>query len=200
EELFFELCGQLLRPYAALWVRNEDVEDVIQDTLVIVVQRLRENQLAEPEKAFYYAVSVARKICIALIRKEARRKTSPDTPRTEYAADAGESPEEALVRDRVRRMLRDQIQLLNTPRDREVLKRFYLEEEDRESICEAMQLTSSQLSRVLYRSKARLREIVEVERRTGVRSGAADQHSARQDRRPSRTQANRRIRESCANK
>lgn len=160
EECFFGQCSHHLRPYVARWLRNEDIDDAVQDTMVVVMQRLRNNELAEPEKALYYAYSVARKISIAQIRKETRRKTNPDTPATEFAICDRESPEHEMIRIRMGRLLSDQIAKLSTPRDQEVLRRYYLEEEDRDVICQALALDSRQLSRVLYRSRERLREVV----------------------------------------
>ena len=46
-------------------------------------------------------------------------------------------------------------------RDREVLLRFYFNDEDGETICRDLNLTPQQLARVLHRARGRLRKLLE---------------------------------------
>lgn len=64
---------------------------------------------------------------------------------------------EKKVALRVKRLLHD----LRTPRDREILTRLYLDEEDKESICRALSLDAQQFDKVLHRARARLKELLE---------------------------------------
>jgi len=41
--------------------------------------------------------------------------------------------------------------------------RFYLDEEDRETICREMALTPAQFARVIHRARGRLRQLMEAE-------------------------------------
>ena len=46
-------------------------------------------------------------------------------------------------------------------RDREILTRFYVEDQDKDEICEALGLDSLHFNRVLFRAKKRFRKILE---------------------------------------
>ena len=50
---------------------------------------------------------------------------------------------------------------LGSARDRQAPLRFYLEEEDKERICQDLRLTSLQFNRVLHRARERFRELYE---------------------------------------
>src|SRR5262249_28050235 len=57
----------------------------------------------------------------------------------------------------VRRLLRE----LSSPRDREVLVRFYLKEEERGTLCRSLGLTDLQFNRVIFRARERFRELLQ---------------------------------------
>lgn len=63
--------------------------------------------------------------------------------------------------------MRKVIQELGTSRDREILLRFYIAEEDKERISSDFGLSSLQFNRVLHRARERYREIYQE------RAGAA---------------------------
>ena len=46
-------------------------------------------------------------------------------------------------------------------RDREVLVRFYLNDEDREQICRELRLSEEHFNRVIFRARNRFRELIE---------------------------------------
>jgi RNA polymerase sigma-70 factor (ECF subfamily) len=54
---------------------------------------------------------------------------------------------------------------LPSARDRQLLYRFYLGEEDKERICVDLKLTSLQFNRVLHRARERFRELYQRARR-----------------------------------
>ena len=53
------------------------------------------------------------------------------------------------------------LQELNSPRDREILVRFYLQEEEKDAICRDLGLEADQFDKVLHRARARLKELLE---------------------------------------
>jgi DNA-directed RNA polymerase specialized sigma24 family protein len=63
-----------------------------------------------------------------------------------------------LVRERSN-LVRQVIEELGTSRDREILLRFYIAEEDKERISADFGLSSLQFNRVLHRARERYREI-----------------------------------------
>jgi RNA polymerase sigma-70 factor (ECF subfamily) len=103
---------------------------------------------------------VARNLAAAAGRR--RRKTAVEP---EGAAASVPDPRPGQLhrvvaredRLRVRRLLGE----LRSVRDREVLWRFHLAEESRETICRDLGLTASQLNVVLFRARQRFKKLVE---------------------------------------
>lgn len=144
--------------------------DLCQDTFRIAIEKLRAGPLNEPERLAGYLRGVAVNLVVGLERKTARRATTPDSDKVEATADRGPGPFDDVssrqVGDAVRRLLAE----LRTPRDREILTRLYLEEDDKESICRDLGIDSTHFNRVLYRAKQRFRDLLgEAERRSGLR-------------------------------
>jgi len=62
--------------------------------------------------------------------------------------------------------LRDVLAGMPVARDREILRRFYLEEEDKDSVCRALAIDPGHFHRVMFRARERFRLLVE---QAGVR-------------------------------
>lgn len=137
------------------------LEDLVQETLLIVLQRLRGAGIQEPDKLAAFAAQTARNLAIASQRKVERQRTDLDSDATERNADpargvaaVAEDVEAALA---VRALLRE----LPQARDRLMLKRFYLDDEDKEVICQEMQLSEAAFNQALSRARRRFRQILE---------------------------------------
>jgi len=137
------------------------LQDLVQETLLIVIQRLRGDGIDDPGKLAAFAAQTARNLAIASLRKAERQKTDVDSEATERNADSSrgvvtlaEDMESALA---VRALLRE----LPQPRDRLMLRRFYLEDHDKEIICREMQLSEAAFNQALSRARRRFRQILE---------------------------------------
>jgi RNA polymerase sigma-70 factor (ECF subfamily) len=137
------------------------LEDLVQETLLIVIQRLRGAGVTEPDKLAAFAAQTARNLAIASQRKVERQRTDLDSDATERNADpsrsvvtVAEDVEAALA---VRALLRE----LPQARDRLMLKRFYIDDEDKEAICQEMQLSEAAFNQALSRARRRFRQILE---------------------------------------
>ena len=82
--------------------------------------------------------------------------------------DEAQSLEERLDHERLARCVRELMEQLPLERDRQVLERYYLEEESRESIRASLELTELQFNTVLWRARQRFADIL---RRHGVGAG-----------------------------
>jgi RNA polymerase sigma-70 factor (ECF subfamily) len=144
--------------------RTRDPElaaDLRQDTFRVAIEKLRSSPLDEPERLAGYLRSVALNLWIAHQRKSARRATTADTEAIEEAADdARPGPFENVSREQVREAVSLLLAELGTPRDREILKRLYLDDEDKPAICAALGVDGTHFNRVLFRAKQRFREIL----------------------------------------
>jgi RNA polymerase sigma-70 factor (ECF subfamily) len=143
--------------------RTRDSElalDIRQDALRIVIEKLRAGTLEQPERLGGYLRGVALKLCGAQKRKESRRATTADSDAIEAVADAQADPAEHLSDEQLKRTVRTLLAELSTPRDRDILTRVYLLEEDKETVCTALGVDSLHFNRVLFRAKQRFRELL----------------------------------------
>ncbi len=131
---------------------------------------MRAGELREPARLPGFIAQIARSLAIEHYRKAARRKTEPDSDALTDVAASGSGPlSELLSRERAG-LVRQVIQELGTSRDRDILLRFYIAEEDKERISADFGLSSLQFNRVLHRARERYREI--LLERTGGRQAA----------------------------
>jgi RNA polymerase sigma-70 factor (ECF subfamily) len=152
--------------------RTRDSElalDIRQDALRVVIEKLRAGTLEQPERLAGYLRGVALKLCGAQRRKEVRRATTADSDAIETVADDRADPEEHLSEEQLRRAVRELLAELSTPRDRDILTRVYLLDEDKEAICTALGVDSLHFNRVLFRAKQRFRELLVRAEQGGLR-------------------------------
>jgi RNA polymerase sigma-70 factor (ECF subfamily) len=156
-----------------LKLRTRDSElalDLRQDTFRVALEKLRTGPIDEPGRLAAYLRGVAVNLFIAHKRKDSRRATTADWEAVEAAPDEGAGPFDHVSREQVSRAVGVLLEELGTPRDREILTRFYLKEEDRASVCAAVGVDSAHFNRVLFRAKQRFRELlVRAERRGRLR-------------------------------
>ena len=143
--------------------RTRDSElalDVRQEALRIVIEKLRAGTLEQPERLGGYLRGIALKLCGAQRRKESRRATTADSDAIESLADDRPDPADQLSDEQLKRTVRALLGELSTPRDRDILTRLYLLEEDKDTICTALGIDSLHFNRVLFRAKQRFRELL----------------------------------------
>lgn len=133
------------------------VEDIRQDTFAVAIQKIRNGDLHDPERLSGFVCAIARNLAIGYHRRPSRRESGAELPPTLAAGtptqlDRVLQTEEAAL---VRSVLED----LNSERDREILRRYYLAEQTKEMICEVLGLSTLHFNRVLFRAKERYREL-----------------------------------------
>lgn len=160
-----ELEALIAREYAGLRLlisrRAGDPQvgaDLLNDALCITWEKWQSHQLDRPDCIAGYIFRVA----MNLLRNHRRsavertdRRIAPAVLDT-LEQETTEKLEDKLA-SRVKAALRD----MGGARDREVLMRFYLRDEDGESICRDLSLTPTQLARILHRARGRLRKLLE---------------------------------------
>lgn len=143
------------------WV---DAEDLTQETLHIVVERVRGRTIEDPRKVFSFAASTARNLALNAARKALRQQTVVDSDLVDELAQNLEMEQSELsdaddrhLAEAVMAMLEE----LPTERDRQMLTRFYLDGVDKQQLCRELGLSPKHFDRVLMRARSRLRTIIE---------------------------------------
>jgi len=156
-----------LRPVVLMILRRRlgdtvTAEDFCSEAFKIVLERLEGASLQEPEKLASFVCQTARNLAVAELRKRARRQTltgeewSIDNTPTNSPGPADEL-QHSWRTEAVRRVLRE----LPSARDRELLVRFYIDDEDRASICADLGLTETHFNKVIFRARQRFRALIE---------------------------------------
>ncbi len=158
EELY-KLFSKGMRYYLCRQLGPQDLDDRVHDCFLIVVQAIRRGDLREPERLMGFVRTIVRRQIAGHIDVAVQaRKQLVDLETTHSVPDAHEDPETVV-------MSREQEQLAFTVlkgisrRDREILTRFYLQEQSQDTICREMQLTETQFRLLKSRAKARFGEL-----------------------------------------
>jgi RNA polymerase sigma-70 factor, ECF subfamily len=136
-------------------------DDLHQETFRVVIERLRERGLEEPERLAGFLHRTAKNLFIGGYRKVVRRKTEGEVDGLEAVADPAADPHQRAVREEESALVRRLIGELDTDRDRQILYRFYIAEEDKERICADLDLSSLHFNRVLFRARQRFKDLLE---------------------------------------
>jgi len=143
------------------WV---DAEDLTQEALHIVVERVRARTIDDPRKVFAFAAATARNLALNAARKVLRQQTVVDSQLLDELAQNMEMEQSDLSEQDDRQLAEAVAALLEelpTERDRQLLMRFYLDGTDKQQLCQELGLSPKHFDRVLMRARSRLRTIIE---------------------------------------
>lgn len=134
-------------------------DDLYQDVFLRAVEKIRAGEVRDPERLSGFICSLARNLAIDYLRRSAPEKASADAAAGLSIADPAPGPLARVLHLEDAAAIRQVMSELSSDRDRQVLYRFYLKEEDKDAICADLNLTSLQFNRVLHRARERFREL-----------------------------------------
>jgi RNA polymerase sigma-70 factor, ECF subfamily len=141
--------------------RNPDVAaDILQDAAVTTLEKLRSGEIAHPENMGGYLYRVALNHLRNHHRKDRTALSGADALE-ELPAPVNDPEWENVGRPQWASAARRMLEEMPVARDREVLVRFYLDDEDREAICRELGLSEEHFNRVIFRARNRFRELLE---------------------------------------
>lgn len=143
--------------------RDPDLaEDFLQETWIVALAKIRGQGLEDPARLAGYLAGIARNLVLGEIRRSDRRKTSVNSEIIDQVPDDSGNPFRQVSRAEVCNHVRDLINGLKTERDREILNRFYVHEEEKEDICNRLGVDGTHFNRVLFRARQRLKSAIEA--------------------------------------
>lgn len=140
---------------------RELAEDLHQDTFRVVLLRLRGRGLYDAQKLGAFIRRTARNLAFAELRRAGRQSASCDERALADVPDPAGDPLTSMLRREQTARLQRALGRLRKGRDRELLSRFYLAEEDRESIRRDLGVTALHFNRLLFRARRRLGRVLE---------------------------------------
>jgi RNA polymerase sigma-70 factor (ECF subfamily) len=132
------------------------VQDLCQETFVIVLRAITRGTLRDPDKLRAFISQVARNVSIEYLRKLDRRQ---EVDQDWELPDERHDPFRDAAREESVRIVAKALSSLKSRRDRDLLLRFYLEEEAKEQICKDLGMTSQQFNLVLFRARKQFKKL-----------------------------------------
>jgi RNA polymerase sigma factor (sigma-70 family) len=137
----------------------QDLDDKVHDVFLIITQSIKRGELREPERLMGYVRTVVRRqvaahIDSAVHARRNQQSIDPAMTLSDHQPDPERRAIEKENQDVAMRMLGGL-----SKRDRDVLVRFYLQEQSAEEICRDLKLTETQFRLIKSRAKARYGEL-----------------------------------------
>lgn len=145
-------------------------EDLVQDTLKLVIEKIRAGEIRNPELLPRFIRNTARNLYIADYRKKKRRGEPDSLDAVAEPANPGEDPQLAVQRRQEAALVRAVIENLGTERDRHLLYRFYIVQDDKLAICADLEVDPVIFNRILHRARDRFKELWQ---KTNTRGGGS---------------------------
>jgi RNA polymerase sigma-70 factor (ECF subfamily) len=158
EELY-RVFSRGVRFYLCRQLGPQDLDDRVHDTFLIVAQAIQRGDLREPERLMGYVRTIVRRQVAAQIEDNVHnRKHQIDLDWGLAVHDAASNPEQNAIQRESHEIALKVLKSIGA-RDREILIRFYLEEQPPDRICSEMGLTETQFRLLKSRAKARFGEL-----------------------------------------
>ena len=158
-EQMYHIFSTGIRFYLCRQLGPQDLDDKVHDVFLIIVQSIQKGELREPERLMGYVRTIVRRQVAAQIDDNVKaRRNQADLEFGMALSDRHPNPERSAIEHQNGELA---LRVLNSlpKRDREVLARFYLEEQPPDRICREMGLTQTQFRLVKSRAKARFGEL-----------------------------------------
>lgn len=137
-------------------------DDLCNETFRIVLERLRQQPLEDPAGISSYLAQTARFLVIAHRRKAERQRTLTGHQATLEAMSAADGDPVSILQSQSRAAaVRQVLEEIPLVRDREILVRVYLYDQDKEQVCRELGIGAGHYKLVVHRARERFRVLVE---------------------------------------
>jgi RNA polymerase sigma-70 factor, ECF subfamily len=158
-EGLYKVFARGVRYYLCRQLGPQDLEDRVHDAFLTVTMAIQRGELREPERLMGYVRTIIRRYVAAQIEDNVlTRRHHIELDCGLAVRDSGSNPEQKAMQ-RENKEIAHKVLKSIASRDREILIRFYLDEQPAEQICSEMQLTETQFRLLKSRAKARFGEL-----------------------------------------
>ena len=135
--------------------------DLLNEAVVTTWTKWQAGKIERPEQIAGYVLQVTMNLLRnhrrAIVERPEKRA---DAAKLQELASEGEPGDETIERE-IAFQVKNVIRGMSSQRDRAILVRFYLDEEEKESICRDLGLSPLQFDKILHRARGRLRKLLE---------------------------------------
>jgi len=147
-------------------IRDEErARDLLQDTFYIAISKLRETDLENPERLAGYLRGIAIRVALNAGRRRQREPYGMEIDAIAQIPDREPGQFEQVAREQTLAAVQKLLKTMPMKRDRVLLTRYYVQDQDKREICDALGLDSLHFNRVLFRAKKRFRKLMEASER-----------------------------------
>jgi RNA polymerase sigma-70 factor (ECF subfamily) len=140
---------------------DERARDLLQETFCIAIEKLRKTELEQPERLAGYLRGIAVRVALNAGRRRKREPAGLDNSAIAAIPDNEPRQFRRVASEETQSAVHKILQSMPVERDRELLIRFYVYDQDKQEICRELGLSSLHFNRVLFRAKNRFRELLE---------------------------------------
>ena len=147
-------------------IRDEErARDLLQDTFYIAISKLRETDLENPERLAGYLRGIAIRVALNAGRRRQREPYGMEIDAIAQIPDREPGQFEQVAREQTLAAVQKLLKTMPMKRDRVLLTRYYVQDQDKREICDALGLDSLHFNRVLFRAKKRFKKLLEASER-----------------------------------
>jgi RNA polymerase sigma-70 factor (ECF subfamily) len=139
--------------------RRDVIEDISQDVFKIAIGKIRNGDVRDPERLSGFICGIARTRALEHFRKVKYLSNQGEVAEAELITDSSPNQLERLCSEERDQIVRRVIDGLKIKRDREIIYRYYINEEDKDKICADMHLTRAQFNNVVSRALQRYKDL-----------------------------------------
>ena len=132
------------------------VEDIAQDVLTRVLERLRAGAIRDAAALPAYVQATI----VYATSAEYRSRRPTESVEAIEQLPGNDSPLIRATADQLRQTLTALLAELPVIRDRELLTRFYLDDEDKDDVCRDLDIDTTHFRRVVFRARERFRQLL----------------------------------------
>ena len=154
----YQVFAKGIRFYLCRQVGPQELDDRVHDAFLVVVQSIQRGELRDPRRLMGFVRTVVRRMVAAQIDREVQfRRDTIDLDHGDRIADQRANPEKSIIMRQKINLIRDVLDKMS-PKDQEILRRFYVDEQHPDQICSEMNLSITQFRLLKSRAKARFGE------------------------------------------
>jgi RNA polymerase sigma-70 factor (ECF subfamily) len=157
-EALYHLVSRGLRLSLLRQLGAQEADDILHSVMVITIQAVQRGGLRDPERLLGFMSTVAHRQVAGYIQsavKDRGDRRVDEGPKA--VVDGRANPEQQVISEQRILLMRKALSELS-PKDREVLMRFYVRGESAEQICREMNWTETQFRLLKSRAKSKIAE------------------------------------------
>ena len=140
---------------------DERARDLLQETFCIAIEKFRKKEIEQPERLAGYLRGIAVRVASNAGRRLKREPTGLDFAAIAAIPSHQHRQFQHVASGETQSAVHRILQSMPVKRDRELLIRFYVHDQDKQEICRELELSSLHFNRVLSRAKKRFRKLLE---------------------------------------